>query len=89
MKFKLTLFFCLVAAVLTGSFLGDLCAKSTYKSVSWLGLGATFGFDTKALDLHVLQMNLGLHVDINILQVLLIALALVLAPKIAKAIKTS
>ena len=89
MKFKLTLLFCIIIAVISGSFLGSLCAKSAYKSISWLGLSTSFGFETKSLDLHVLQLSIGLHVDINVVQILLIAIALVIAPKIAASIKTS
>ena len=89
MKYRLTLLLCIIVSVIAGSFLGDICAKSMYKSVSWLGLGTSFGFDTKSLDLHVLPLTVGLHIDINVLQIIFIMISIVVAPKIAAAIKTS
>ena len=88
MKFKLTLFFCIVIAAVVGGFLGELAAGSLNPYVKWLGYSAAFGFDTKSLNLHILQLDLGLHLNINVTQLLLVALALVVAPKIAEAIKT-
>ena len=89
MKFKLTILLCIIVAVIAGSYLGDLCAQSMFKSVSWLGYGASFGFETKSLDLHVIQLTIGLHIDINVLQLIFIVIALAVAPKIAASIKTS
>ena len=89
MKFKLTLFFCIAVAAIAGGFLGELAAKSRSPYVSWLGYSAAFGFDTLHFNLHILQFDFGLHVNINVTQLLLVALALVVSPKIASAIKTS
>lgn len=88
MKFKLTLFFCIAIAAIIGGFLGELAANSLNPYIKWLGYGAQFGFDTFSLDLHIIQLDFGMHININVTQLLLVALGLVLAPKIAAAIKT-
>lgn len=88
MKFKLTLFLCIAVAAIAGGFLGELAAGSLSPYVSWLGYSAAFGFDTISLDLHVIQISFGLHLNINVTQLLLVVLALVVSPKIAAAIKT-
>lgn len=89
MKFKLTMLLCIIIAVIAGSYLGDICAHSMFKSISWLGYGASFGFETKSFDLHVIQLTFGLHIDVNVLQLIFIVCALAIAPKIAASIKTS
>ena len=89
MKFRLTLLFCIIIAVIAGAFLGDLFANCGISYLSWLGYGKSFGFDTFALDLHILQLDLGLHMNINVMQLLLVVLAIAVAPKIANAIKTN
>ena len=88
MKFKLTLFLCVALAVVAGAFLGELASRSLSPYISWLGYALNFGFDTKNFDLHVLQFNLGLHMNINVLQLILTLIAAVLAPKLAASIKT-
>ena len=89
MKFKLTLLLCIIIAVILGALLGGVCADSANPYIHWLGLGKSFGFDTIAIDLHVLKFSFGMHVDINVTQILFIILAIVVSPKIAAAIKTS
>lgn len=88
MKFKLTLFLCVALAIVSGAFLGELAAKSINSYISWLGYALNFGFDTKNFDLHVVQFNFGLHMNINVLQLMLTLLAVVVAPKLAASIKT-
>ncbi len=88
MKFKLSLLFCIIIAVIAGAFLGDLCAAASVPYITWLGHGLSFGFDTISLNLHVMQLDFGLHMDINVMQILLVLIAIVVAPKLAAAIKT-
>ena len=89
MKFKITLFFCLVAAVICGYFLGEVFASSSIAAISWLGKVFTFGFETTSFDLRIIRLNLGLHIDINVMQLLFLILAIAIASKIAASIKTS
>ena len=89
MKFKLTLFLCIAVAAVAGAFLGELAGNSLSPYISWLGYKAAFGFDTISFDLHVIQVSFGLHLNINMTQLLLVILAIAVSPKIASAIKTS
>ena len=89
MKFKLTLLLCIITAVILGALLGGVCADSANPYIHWLGLGKEFGFDTIALNLHVVQLTFGMHININVTQILFIILAIAVSPKIAASIKTS
>ncbi len=89
MKHKLTLFLCIVIAVIGGSFLGDFVAGLNSKYLSWMGIGTTFGFDAVNIDLHVLQLTFGLKMSINVIQILLVILAILVSHPIAKSIKTA
>lgn len=86
-KARLTLLFCTVIAVVLGAFLGELCSVSENAYIHWLGYGKSFGFDTISLNLHVIELSFGLHMDINVMQILLIVAAIALTPKIAASIK--
>lgn len=87
MKTKLMYLFLIIVAILSGYLLGNLCAGVEEPTVSWLGTGLNFGFDTTTINLHAITLSLGLQVSINPLQVLFILLAIVLAPKVAAKIK--
>lgn len=88
MKYKLMLFLCIVTAIILGAYLGGLCADSTAPYINWLGFSKSFGFDTISMDLAVLKFDLGLHFDLNVMQLLFILIAVVVAPKLADKIKT-
>jgi len=89
MKFKLTLFFCIAIAAILGALLGGLASTSTNAYLHWLGFSKAFGFDTIELNLHIIRLSFGLHVDINITQILLVIVAIAVSPKVAASIKTS
>ncbi|MBR6760987.1 MAG: DUF4321 domain-containing protein [Oscillospiraceae bacterium] len=86
MKYKLTLLLCIIVAVIGGAFLGELCVGLPYIEI--LGRPFTFGFDTVNVDLHFLRFSFGLMLDVNLTQILLLMIAIVVAPKIAAQIKT-
>lgn len=88
MKLKLTYLFLIIIAIMAGYFLGNICAGTSTPSVSWLGATLTFGFEPFTLKFNAFDLTLGLQLAINPLEILFILLAIVLAPKVADAIKT-
>ena len=88
MKLKLTILFCIIFSVLAGYYLGALCVSSDIPYLAWLGKSLNFGFDTINLDLNMMKIAFGLHMDVNFLQIILTVLMVALSPKIAAAIKT-
>lgn len=85
MKNKLVFFFCLIIAIIAGTFLGALCAETPY--LEWLGRDFTFSSGVYNLDLYIIKLTLGLDFSINLMQVLLMIVALFYAPKIASKIQ--
>ena len=88
MKLKLTILFCILFSVLAGFYLGQICLSSDIPYLTWLGKSLNFGFDTINLDLNMMKISFGLHMDINFLQIILTVLMVALSPKIAASIKT-
>ena len=86
MKGKLTEFFLLVAAIVAGHFLGNVCADSLEPFISWMGFAISFGFDSINIDIDVLQLTIGFHMSINFLQIVLILLVVALGPQLRKAL---
>lgn len=87
MKMKLTYLFLIIIAVLIGFYLGNACADSGDPLIVWLGYSLDFGFGPVNINLSAFTVDFGLHFSINALQILLIALAITLTPKVAAAIK--
>lgn len=85
MKNKLVFLFCLIIAIMAGSFLGTLCAETPY--LEWLGKSFEFSSGIYNLDLHIVNLTMGLDFSINLMQVLLMIAAIVYAPKIAAKIQ--
>lgn len=81
MKFKqnLLLFFYLIAAVVIGGMIGDLCANVPF--LGWLAYARHIGFAAEnpfVLDLSVLRLTFGFSVGISVAQIFTVALALFL-----------
>lgn len=87
MKLKLIILLCIIIGVLTGYYLGEVCASSGLAYLAWLGKSLNFGFDTVNVDLNMLKFSFGLHMDVNFIQILLVVLLVALSPKIAASIK--
>ena len=87
MKNKLVYLFLIVTAILLGHLMGLACAAVSEPSVNWLGHGLNFGFDTTTINLSAITLSLGLQVSICPMQILCILIAILLAPKVAAAIK--
>lgn len=86
MKRKLVYLFMIITAICAGYFVGKLCVdKQPY--IAWLGKTMEFGFDTTSFNMRAVVMNLGMHFSINFLQIILIIVAIALAPKVSDAIK--
>lgn len=75
MKNALLLCFFLLAGVIAGGLLGQVCAG--VPGLSWLAYSKALQFAPR-LDLGVLRMNLDLVLEVNAAQVITIALALFL-----------
>ncbi|MCI5815478.1 DUF4321 domain-containing protein [Ruminococcus sp.] len=86
MKNKLVLLFMIITAAVLGGLLGNLC-DGVY-GLSWLAYSKAIGLDATTLNLSVFDLTFGIHVQMNVAQIILLALALVVSPKIANAIKT-
>ena len=86
MKNKLVLLFMIITAAVLGGLLGNLC-DGVY-GLSWLAYSKAIGLDATTLNLSVFDLTFGIHVQMNVALIILLALALVVAPKIANAIKT-
>ncbi|MGN0591296.1 DUF4321 domain-containing protein [Ruminococcus sp.] len=85
MKNKLVLLFMIITAAVLGGLLGNLC-DGVY-GLSWLAYSKAIGLDATTLNLSVFDLTFGIHVQMNVAQIILLALALVVSPKIANAIK--
>ena len=86
MKRFLVYLFMIVIAIITGHYLGNVCAGSN-EYVSWLAKSLNFGMDVQKIDMNVFQLTFGYQLSINFLQIFLIAIAIAAAPSVMKAIK--
>lgn len=87
MKLKLTYLFLIIIAILCGYYLGNACSNSGEPLLAWLGYTLNFGFGPANINLHAFTIDIGVHFSINSMQILFIALAIAMTPKVAAAIK--
>ncbi|MCQ2417262.1 MAG: DUF4321 domain-containing protein [Oscillospiraceae bacterium] len=87
MKLKLTYMFLIITGVVIGDLLGMLCQGTGEEYVMWLGNTMEFGFGPTAINFSAFNLTLGLQISTNFLQIIFVLLAIVLAPKVAAAIK--
>ena len=73
LKTLLCIILLLLAAVL-GKVIGEAAADISY--LSWLAIGANFGFSPTVIDLAVIQVTLGFMLSINMAQIILILVAI-------------
>ncbi len=85
MKNKLVFLFCIIVAIIIGTFLGEICADTPY--LEWLGRNFAFSTGIYDLNLHFVKLTLGLDFSINLAQVLMMMIALYVSPKIASKIQ--
>lgn len=84
MKKGLLMFALLLFAVFFGNFLGGIAAEAP--GLEWLGKEYSIGFSTFDIDLHVLTLTLGMHLEVNICEMFLILVSLLSYNKLAKLI---
>lgn len=77
---NLLLIVLLVLAVVLGQVIGTVTAHVS--SLSWLGLGISFGFLPVKVDLSVVNFTFGLIVKINVAQAILLLVAILSYVKI-------
>jgi hypothetical protein len=87
MKKKLTYLLLIITAILAGYYLGQMCLSLNEPLIDWLGKSLEFGFEPTTIGFSAFTITLGIRFSINFLQILFIALAVVIAPKVAESIK--
>ena len=66
----------LLLAVVLGVIIGNMCQGVS--ALSWLSASASFGLSPTTLDLSVLNLTLGLTVNINVAQAILLLAAILI-----------
>ena len=79
-KNTLILIFLLLAAVVLSALIGTLTEGVEF--LRWLTWGDSVGFDTVNLDLAIINVSFSFKMQVNVLQVVFIAAALLLYKKV-------
>ena len=79
-KNTLILVFLVLAAIVLSALVGTLTKDISF--LKWLTWGDSIGFDTVNLDLSIIDLSFSFHMQVNVLQVLFIAAALLLYKKV-------
>lgn len=79
-KDTLILIFLILSAIVLSLLVANLTQGVEY--LKWLTWGDSIGFDTVNLNLSVIDVSFAFHMNINVLQVILITAAVVLFKKI-------
>lgn len=79
-KDSLILIFLILSAIVLSLLVANLTQGVEY--LKWLTWGDSIGFDTVNLNLSVIDLSFAFHMNINVLQVILITAAVVLYKKI-------
>lgn len=79
-KNTLILVFLVLAAVVLSALIGTLTQNVEF--LKWLTWGESVGFDAVNLDLAIINLSFSFKMQVNVLQVILIAAALLLYKKI-------
>ena len=79
-KNTLILVFLVLAAIVLASLIAGLTSNVSF--LKWLTWGETVGFDAINLDLAVVDFSFSFHMQVNVLQVVLITVALLLYRKV-------
>lgn len=66
----------LLLAVVLGKLLGDMTQSIAF--LSWLGMGANFGFAPVSIDLSVMTLTFGILINFNVAQALLLVAAILI-----------
>ena len=79
-KNTLILVFLVLAAIVLSALIGTLTSNIDF--LKWLTWGDSIGFDAVNLDLSIIDLSFAFHMQVNVLQVVFIAAALLLYKKI-------
>ncbi len=79
-KNTLILVFLVLAAIVLSALVGTLTKDIGF--LKWLTWGESIGFDLGRLDLAIIDLSFSFHMQVNVLQVLFIAAALLLYKKV-------
>lgn len=79
-KNTLILIFLVLAALVLSALVAGLTAGVDW--LKWLTWGDSVGFDTLNIDLAIIDFSLSFHMQVNVLQVIFIAAALLLYKKV-------
>lgn len=79
-KNSLILIFLILSAIVLSLLVANLTQGVEY--LKWLTWGDSIGFDTVNLNLSVIDLSFAFHMNINVLQVILITAAVLLFKKI-------
>lgn len=73
---SLLLIILLLLAVVLGKLVGSVTQNVAF--LSWLGMGANFGFAPVAVDLSVVTFTFGILININVAQAILLLAAILI-----------
>jgi len=79
-KNTLILIFLVLAAIVLAALIAGLTSQISF--LKWLTWGEAIGFDAISFDLSVIKLSFSFHMQVNVLQVLLITAALLLYRKV-------
>lgn len=79
-KNTLILVFLVLAAIVLSMLVGKLTSGISF--LKWLTWGDSIGFDAVNLDISIIKLTFSFHMQVNVLQVISIAAALLLYKKI-------
>lgn len=74
------LIFLLLSSLVLSALIGTLTQDISF--LKWLTWSDSIGFDTVNLDLSIINLSLSFHMQINVLQIILISASLLLYNKI-------
>lgn len=79
-KNTLILIFLVLAAIVLSALVGTLTRNIDF--LKWLTWGDSIGFDAVNLNLSIIDLSFSFHMQVNVLQVVFIAAALLLYKKV-------
>jgi hypothetical protein len=79
-KSNFTLIFLMLSALVLSVLIGELTHNIGY--LKWLTWGDSIGFDTVNLDLSIIHLSFAFHMQVNVVQIVLVATALLMHKKI-------
>lgn len=78
----------LVMLVIAGAIVGSIAAKgaASAESLGWLAYSKEFGIAPTTINLVVINLTIGFEFSLNVAQILFMLVAVIIYPKLSKAI---